>query len=704
MKRLLIALAVAGLVVTSPAAADEIVLPKPKQNWIELRTANFRFFSNAGRVSTRQIAIDLEQLRAVLAELTDYDLHSPIPTSIYVFKSDRSFRPFKTIYRGRPADVSGYFIGTDHANHIALTAASRDASAIVFHEYVHYISKNNLWYLPLWFSEGLAEFYESFLVDGDTVYIGLPLIRHLASLNGRMPIPLDQLFAVTRRSELYNEANRKGAFYAQSWAVVHYLLLGDEKRRRQLDVYLGMVRRGVDVDDAFSESFGIGYAKLEVELRAYLRSLSMPWIETTTNVDLDREFQIREMSYAEVLYRLGTLLASHEPERPESTAYFNASIENDGDYGPPISALAIEAERRADWSTAQALHDEASLKSPHDPMVLYRKGVFMSRRGANYPETVDVLTRSAKIDPSFAPAWAALAAVYAEAGDTSDRAVEAARRAHAMRPYDAAAARDLVRLYLRLDRRTEAAELIENALASNRRLQRGAWTLVIEQDLFRVRELLGQSQIEAALARLTLAEGLAARSLHPEAAERAISSTHRLINDHLAARLFTEAQALFSEDDREGARALLNRALELTNEGAVAASCRQLLTLIDHPELLADKEIESFNPSPTPEEIEEFNSLVAQKDFEGALEYLESLRARLGEAQQRWLDDRIDEVQRTIDYNRFVDAYNQAVEHYNQRQYRQAITVLEELLTTLPDGPEAQSARALLDDAMEAMD
>ena len=198
-KRLLGTLAVALALISTAISALELPLPKPTQSWIEIRTANFRFFSNAGRLATRQIAVDLEELRAVLAQLSDYDLQAPVPTFIFVFKGDRSFLPYKLLYEGRPAAVSGYFIGGDQGNYIAINADAQDASAVVFHEYVHYVADNNMWCLPLWFSEGLAQFYESFEVVGDTVYIGLPVLRHFAALRGAVPIPLEQLFAVDRR-------------------------------------------------------------------------------------------------------------------------------------------------------------------------------------------------------------------------------------------------------------------------------------------------------------------------------------------------------------------------------------------------------------------------------------------------------------------------------------------------------------------------
>jgi TolA-binding protein len=78
------------------------------------------------------------------------------------------------------------------------------------------------------------------------------------------------------------------------------------------------------------------------------------------------------------------------------------------------------------------------------------------------------------------------------------------------------------------------------------------------------------------------------------------------------------------------------------------------------------------------------------------------MRDRVGAERREWLEDRIAEVRRTLDYNRFVDGYNRAVELYNDRRYDDAINLLEELLESLPEGNEADSAQALLDDAVAA--
>jgi tetratricopeptide (TPR) repeat protein len=702
MKRCVALLSVIVLSIAAPARAVEVSLPKPSQQWHEIRTENFRFFSNAGRSVTKRVAVDLEELRAVLAELTDYDLQSPVPTLIYVFKSDKSFLPFKTRYRDRPATVTGYFIATETANYIALNADSVDASAIVYHEYVHHVSNINLWYLPLWFSEGLAEVYESFTVDGDTVYIGLPILRHIAELRRKSLIPLDQFFAVDRQSELYNEADRKGIFYAQSWAMVHYLLFGDADRRQQLYLYLQLLAAGAPENTAFSETFSTDYKTLARELRGYLRGFRFPWIETTAEIDLDRDLEAREMPYAEVLYRLGELLGAQRPGREERLTYFEKAAEVDPKYGPPLSALAVEAERRADWKTARNLHQRASKLSPNDPMVLYRWGEFSRRRDGDFRQAAAILTRSTELDPAYAPAWAALAAVYADAGITSEDALEATRIAHSMRPSDLSTARDLVHLYLRVNRRVEAVALIETAFRSNSRLRASMWTSVIQRDLLRARQLVGDDRPLEAMQALAAADALVDRSLYPEAARRDIEFARRSVTEQRAADFLHRAQDLYSKNDFAGARELLERALEIVDEGPVGTACRRLLDTIDHPADQTQIRAAKINSSPTPQEIARYNQLIAAKDYDGALEFLKGMRGRVGPAQQEWIDDKIREIERVVDHGRFVDEYNRAVDLYNQQHYDEAVMVLERLLETLPEGPESNDARALLDDALAA--
>jgi hypothetical protein len=48
-------------------------------------------------------------------------------------------------------------------------------------------------------------------------------------------IPLDVLFHVDASSPYYNEENKVSVFYAESWALTHYLMIGDKHRQMLLD-------------------------------------------------------------------------------------------------------------------------------------------------------------------------------------------------------------------------------------------------------------------------------------------------------------------------------------------------------------------------------------------------------------------------------------------------------------------------------------
>lgn len=694
----------AAMIVAVPGASlggAAAPLPQPEERWIEVRTANFRFFSNAGVGATRKVALDLEELRAVLAQLTEFELQSPLPTLIYVFKGQRSFEPYKFTRGGGPARLSGYFLGRRHGNYIAIAADSRDASAIIFHEYVHYVAATNLWWMPLWLSEGLAELYQTFEVVGGTAYLGLPIDRHLSLLGNRTLIPFPELLAADQTSPLYHDHDAKGAFYAQSWALTHYLMLGSPERRRQLGRYLDLLQRGTAEPDAFRAAFASEYRALETEVRTHLRGPRIPYFRAEASIDLDTSFQVSGMAYADVLYRLGDLLAAQLPERPEALAFFEAAVAVDPGHPPSLTSLALAAERRADWESAAEFYRRAALSSPDDAATLYFWGQFLRRRGGDTAEVVEVLRRATEADPSFAPAWLELSSAYSAAGEASDDALEAARFAHLLMPSDVGAARNLLRLALRHDDRTLAVRVIERSFADDRRRSRDAWTSIVQHDLMRSRELRLAGDLEAAVGRLGIAEADLGRTARPDVIRERIESERRAIFEREAAAAYDHAARLYADGDTARARELLEDLLAaLPSESATAWSCRSLLAAIDHPE--------RFSPQPAPEvspteaEIARLNELLGSGSFKAAVEWLRELRGRSPESRRPWIDSRLRELEATLEYNRYVDGYNQAVELYNSGQFERAAEALEQLIASLPDGPRAESARVLLEDARKA--
>ena len=125
--------------------------------------------------------------------------------------------------------------------------------------------------------EGLAGFYEMTHVTdgGKKVMIGRAAAEQVQLLKGVTPIPIKELLAIDQRSQVYNEGNRRNVFYAQSWALTHYLTLGSKERAPQFRQYLTAVRNGVEPKQAFTESFK-DVELLDRELFDYVRNFLFP--------------------------------------------------------------------------------------------------------------------------------------------------------------------------------------------------------------------------------------------------------------------------------------------------------------------------------------------------------------------------------------------------------------------------------------------
>ena len=142
------------------------------------------------------------------------------------FKHDASFKPYKPLYNGKPANLAGYFQSGQDENIIALdiSANQEHPMSLIYHEYTHLLTSLTPRQLPVWLQEGLAELYSSFDVDDTKVTLGSPISRHVLLLRDKTFIPIQDLIAVRHGSPIYNERDKQSIFYAESWALCHYMI------------------------------------------------------------------------------------------------------------------------------------------------------------------------------------------------------------------------------------------------------------------------------------------------------------------------------------------------------------------------------------------------------------------------------------------------------------------------------------------------
>ena len=142
---------------------------------------------------------------------------------------------------------------------------------VIFHVYHHLLFRHNDQLWPLWVREGMAEVYSTFQTDGHQAWIAAPIPHHLQTLHQRPLLQLSALFAVTPGSPEYNEADRQGVFYAQSWLLTHFLMSGDNMNdRARFGQFTTLLRQGQLPVTAFTNALQVSLAAVQKDLGRYL--------------------------------------------------------------------------------------------------------------------------------------------------------------------------------------------------------------------------------------------------------------------------------------------------------------------------------------------------------------------------------------------------------------------------------------------------
>jgi tetratricopeptide (TPR) repeat protein len=473
MRRLL-AFASLCLLSTSVLAIEP---PREKERWTTLAIDELTVYSSADDATTRDVASDLVRLRGALGVVTKLKVRSPLPTRVYIFGDRRSFEQYCQAAIGRSDNLSGVFLSDRDGNHVLIAGGSKGVDRVVFHELTHYFLRNTVsTHVPLWFNEGLAEFYSTFSARKDTVSVGLPVAEHLAWLHQQTLIPLKDLFAITHDSKDYNEGNRQGVFYAESWALVHYLMVGNPARRDQLGTYVGLIASGKSIDDAFHGAFHATFDDLERELRKYVRAYTMNYMSYTlaemnavsipAPQPLPRDAQL--VALADLLMHANT------PRFAEAEAFLNAALKANPSSAAAYAELGVAKSWQRQNAEAEANFDKAVQLGSREaqPYILYGESILRRidasvRQNAGAP-SADVLKarelfrKATELNPASAPALSGLGATYAMAAADDPRpGIEALERSLALAPAEVDAIFNVILLDARAGRVDDAAKRLD---------------------------------------------------------------------------------------------------------------------------------------------------------------------------------------------------------------------------------------------------
>jgi tetratricopeptide (TPR) repeat protein len=456
------------LTVPAPAAAQT------RDTWRSVRTNNLFVIGNADPEKLRQVAVWLEFFHSAFGRLVSRNvLDASVPTTVVVFRDDASFAAFKPLYQGRPASLAGFFQPGEDVNYIAMSLDPRDRDpySVAFHEYVHLHLRDNVPRAPIWLNEGLAEFYGHLQFSGSEALLGAPL-PYLYLLRNQELLPLSTLLSIDHNSPHYNEQDKTGIFYGESWALVHYLMLGGPGRQDQFKRFLQQVSRGEDAARALEDSFGLTLDALDKELRAYINRGELPTLRLASSDPQNYAYtaiQRQSLSDGEANYYLGDLLL-HIGRADDAERYFKQAIALDPTLTLAYAALGQLSVRQKRYAEAKKYLERATT-SPQNYLVHYQYAWLLSRESlssygrttGSSPETAAVireqLSRAIKLAPNFAPAYYLFALVDLVRDERLDEALEMAQKAHRLEPAKAGYTLLLAQVYARRSDAASAREL-----------------------------------------------------------------------------------------------------------------------------------------------------------------------------------------------------------------------------------------------------
>ena len=460
-------------------------VPLVRRVWFEARTAHFTIYSCGAPRDVYRLSARLEQFCEAYTLLAGAQAVASPPIVVMAFPDQESMKPFLPLYQGQPGNIAGFFKRGSDENLIVLALSGPDSPftgmEVIFHEYTHLLFRHNDPVWPLWLKEGMAEIYSTFETSGYSAFIAEPIAPYLRLLSQQPLMSLPQLFAVTPESPQYNERDRQGIFYAESWLLTHFLMAGDVPAYKAgFGQFTGLLREGQLPEHAFTNALRTPLPVMEIQLRRYLQRGSFAAIRLSlpANVSSAKTVSTRLITPVETWFRLGDELL--RIDRPDDAESYFAQARKLAPASPlPWEGLGMTAARRERHEEAVRNLGE-SLQRGSDSFLAhyvyarekYRLTADSGNRyaplkGAAAAEIRRELLKSIALMPTFGPAHQLLGFFEMVQGEDLASAEDHLRLAIQLEPEDSSYLLSLAQVEWRMKEPDAARRTLEPLLLPN---------------------------------------------------------------------------------------------------------------------------------------------------------------------------------------------------------------------------------------------
>lgn len=430
---------IALLVATFAVCARANARPA-KQTWLRIQAPHFVVITDGMPRQAMDVAERFEAIREVFLKASRMHVDPPTPVVILAARNGKALGKLLPGYWGTKgrAHPAGIFVSAPGHNYVALRMDVDQYSDyhVIYHEYVHLLERLNFTSLPTWLSEGFAEFYGSVRIKRGEVDLGYPIAEHIETLKQGQWIPLDQLLTATESSPYYNENDLAGIFYAESWELTDYLLVGKKGALTpELGKYLGLFEQGKPSLAAARQAFGHLKALTKI-LHNYARRPVFNYMRVHISIGRGKtRFPSTVLTPAEADAIFGDFYADTGEPADARTA-LNQAIQLNPQLPAPYVTLGMLALRAGDRKAELKWFGRAiALGSKSYLPYFYRANALANRSGgAALPQVESDLNQCLKLNPSFGGAYSVLAELYAENGVKLSQANALAHRAIELEP------------------------------------------------------------------------------------------------------------------------------------------------------------------------------------------------------------------------------------------------------------------------------
>lgn len=441
------------------------------EQWVEVSSQHFKVITDSNDKQGRHILDQLERMRWMFHTLFPKSNVDPaLPISVIATKNEKGFQslePAAYLAKGQ-LHLGGLFLRTPDKNYILLRLDTEDPHpyASIYHEYTHLQFSDVLEWMPLWLNEGFAEFFQNTEIHNKDAEIGQPSVEDILYLRQNRLLPIATLLQVDHNSPYYHEEQKGSVFYAESWALTHYLEVTDhQKGTHQISTYLTLVRQHEAPVAAAEKAFG-DLKQLQASLEGYIRASNYKeFILSSAAAQLDEAaYKSETLTQTDAdAIRADFLVYVHRTQ--DAKALLDAVLKADTNNVQAHETMGFLAFQEGDQAAARNWYEQAVKLDSKSFLAHYYFAVMSMNGGGSLddPQIEASLRTASRLNPSFAQAYDQLAALFAMRHTNLDEAHLLNLHAVQLDPGNLGYRLNTANVLMTMGRLDDAASVLRNA-------------------------------------------------------------------------------------------------------------------------------------------------------------------------------------------------------------------------------------------------